>query len=312
LSQYIGQSRLKKSLHVFLSAAVQQALPLDHVLLYGPPGLGKTTLAHIIAYETGGQLKTTSGPAIEKPGDLAAILTNLQAGDILFVDEIHRLSTAVEEVLYPAMEDYQLDIVIGQGPSARTVQITLQPFTLVGATTRAGLLTRPLFDRFGLTYQLEFYSLEELEQVLVRAASVFQMGVSADAARMIASRSRGTPRVAIKLLKRCRDFAIVAQESEISQETALTALTALGVDEKGLESGHRTLLATIAHKFNGGPVGLGTLSAALGEEKDAIESVLEPFLIQLGFLDRTPRGRIITLSGKKHLGIQDDMGPLFS
>lgn len=303
LDEYIGQSSAKENLRVFIQAARQRNASLDHVLLYGPPGLGKTTLANIIANEMGGSLKTTSGPAIERPGDLAAILTNLSPFDVFFVDEIHRLSSVVEEVLYPAMEDYQLDIVIGQGPGARSVKIDLPPFTLVGATTRAGLLTTPLFDRFGVVHRLEFYSEEQLCTILFRSARLLQTDITEDGAKSIARRSRGTPRVANRLLRRCRDFADVIGDGRIDAKTAAQALEALGVDELGLEEGHRMLLQVIGEKFSGGPVGLSTLSAALGEEKDSIEDVLEPFLIQNGLLERTPRGRKVTPAGLRHIGL---------
>jgi len=301
LAEYIGQESLVENLSIFIKAARQRGTALDHVLLYGPPGLGKTTMANIIASEMGGTLRSTSGPAIERPGDLAAILTNLNPFDVFFVDEIHRLSSVVEEVLYPAMEDFQLDIVIGQGPGARTVKIDLPPFTLVGATTRAGLLTTPLFERFGVAQRLEFYTPEELCLIIHRSARLLRIAIDERGAICIASRSRGTPRVANRLLKRCRDYAEVKGEGTIDEPIALAALEVLGVDHIGLESGHRALLDCIANKFNGGPVGLSTLSAALGEEKDSIEDVLEPFLIQQGLLERTPRGRKITLSGRLHL-----------
>ena len=303
LDEYIGQSAAKENLRVFIQAARNRHAALDHVLLYGPPGLGKTTMANIIANEMGGNLKTTSGPAIERPGDLAAILTNLSPFDVFFIDEIHRLSSVVEEVLYPAMEDYQLDIVIGQGPGARNVKIDLPPFTLVGATTRAGLLTTPLFDRFGVVHRLEFYTMQELGVILARSARLLGIELTEKGAQAVARRSRGTPRVANRLLRRCRDFAEVKGDGRIDADLAALALEALGVDDIGLEEGHRALLNTIAVKFNGGPVGLSTLSAALGEEKDSIEDVLEPFLIQNGLLERTPRGRKITPAGIRHLGL---------
>ena len=301
LADYIGQPTLKQNLSIFIQAALKRRAALDHVLLYGPPGLGKTTMANIISVEMGSTLKSTSGPAIERPGDLAAILTNLNPFDVFFIDEIHRLSPVVEEVLYPAMEDYQLDIVIGQGPGARTVKIDLPPFTLVGATTRAGLLTTPLFERFGVVQRLEFYSDEDLCRIITRSAGLLKIGIQEGGAMAIARRSRGTPRVANRLVKRCRDYAEVISNGEIDEATAISALDSLGVDSRGLEDGHRLLLETILHKFNGGPVGLSTLTAALGEEKDSIEDVLEPYLIQQGLLERTPRGRKITHHGRAHI-----------
>ena len=301
LAEYIGQPALKQNLGIFIQAARMRKAALDHVLLYGPPGLGKTTMANIIAVEMGGTLRSTSGPAIERPGDLAAILTNLNPFDVFFVDEIHRLSPVVEEVLYPAMEDYQLDIVIGQGPGARSVKIDLPPFTLVGATTRAGLLTTPLFERFGVVQRLEFYSVDELCEIIMRSAHLLQIEVDEPGAATIAQRSRGTPRVANRLLKRCRDYAQVKGEGRIDAEAAVEALTVLGVDHLGLEDGHRVLLECLTLKFGGGPIGLSTLSAALGEEKDSIEDVLEPYLIQQGLLERTPRGRKITPKGRYHI-----------
>ena len=301
LADYIGQPALKQNLGIFIQAALKRRTALDHVLLYGPPGLGKTTMANIISAEMGSSLKSTSGPAIERPGDLAAILTNLQAFDVFFIDEIHRLSSVVEEVLYPAMEDFQLDIVIGQGPGARTVKIDLPPFTLVGATTRAGLLTTPLFERFGVVQRLEFYSVEDLCTIISRSAKLLKTEITAEGAMEIGRRSRGTPRVANRLLKRCRDYAEVMSNGVIDGPSARSALEGLGVDTLGLEDGHRLLLDTILFKFNGGPVGLSTLSAALGEEKDSIEDVLEPYLIQQGLLERTPRGRCITFQGRRHI-----------
>ncbi len=271
------------------------------ILMEDVPGVGKTTMANIIAAEMGGTLRSTSGPAIERPGDLAAILTNLNPFDVFFIDEIHRLSSVVEEVLYPAMEDYQLDIVIGQGPGARTVKIDLPPFTLVGATTRAGLLTTPLFERFGVVQRLEFYSIEDLCRIITRSAGLLKIDIEPAGAKAIARRSRGTPRVANRLLKRCMDFAEVMGEGCITAQEAKAALDSLGVDKMGLEDGHRLLLDVILNKFSGGPVGLSTLSAALGEEKDSIEDVLEPYLIQQGLLERTPRGRKITHTGRMHI-----------
>ncbi|MCB1051614.1 MAG: Holliday junction branch migration DNA helicase RuvB [Acidobacteria bacterium] len=303
LAEYIGQSAMKENLAVFIAAALKRRAALDHILLYGPPGLGKTTMANIISVEMGANLRSTSGPAIERPGDLAAILTNLQPFDVLFIDEIHRLSPVVEEVLYPAMEDYQLDIVIGQGPSARTVKIDLPPFTLVGATTRAGLLTTPLRDRFGVVHRLEFYSTEELVAILQRSARVLQVELASESAGLIAGRARGTPRIGNNLLKRCRDYAEVKGEGIITPSLARFALEALGVDALGLEEIHRAFLRCIAEKFSGGPVGLSTLAAAMSEDKDSIEDVIEPYLIQQGLLERTARGRKVTAFGLKHMGI---------
>jgi holliday junction DNA helicase RuvB len=302
LGDFTGQQQLKANLTVFLNAARGRGEALDHLLLYGPPGLGKTTMAQIIAAEMGAGLRTTSGPIIEKAGDLAALLTNLEPGDCLFIDEIHRLSPAVEEILYPAMEDYQLDIMIGEGPSARSVKIDLPNFTLIGATTRAGMLTSPLRDRFGILARMEFYSPDELAEIIHRSASILTIGMDESGAVEIARRARGTPRIANRLLKRVRDFADVLGPGHINQELADKALGLLEVDERGLDSMDRLLLATIIDKFAGGPVGLDTLSAAIGETRDTIEDVIEPYLLQEGLLDRTPRGRRATPATYHHLG----------
>jgi Holliday junction DNA helicase RuvB len=300
LRDYVGQAKAKENLQVFIDAARHRQEALDHVLFYGPPGLGKTTLANIIASEMGVSIKSTSGPVIEKPGDLAAILTNLEAGDVLFIDEIHRLSPVVEEILYPAMEDYQLDIMIGQGPSARTIKLDIPRFTLVGATTRAGLLSSPLRDRFGVISRLEFYSHEELAVIVRRSAGILRIPIDDAGGFEIARRSRGTPRIANRLLRRVRDFAQVKGDGNIDSAIADLALNRLEVDGRGFDHMDRLLLLTIIDKFSGGPVGLETLAAAVGEEKDTIEDVIEPFLIQQGYLNRTPRGRTATPMAYKH------------
>ncbi len=300
LKEYVGQKKVKENLAVSIEAAAARGEALDHVLFHGPPGLGKTTLAHIIAREMGVQIRTTSGPVIEKPGDLAAILTNLENRDVLFIDEIHRLSPVVEEILYPAMEDFKLDIIIGQGPSARTIKLDLAPFTLVGATTRSGLLTNPLRDRFGILFHLDFYTTEELSIIVKRSASILNVEITETGAAEIATRSRSTPRVANRLTRRVRDFAQVRADGVIDRKTAAEALEMLDVDNTGLDAMDRKFLETILFKFEGGPVGIETLAAAIGEEKDTLEDVYEPYLVKEGYVDRTPRGRVATRKAYEH------------
>jgi len=303
LDDYIGQYKVKENLRIFIAAAIQRQEQLDHVLLYGPPGLGKTTLASIIAYEMGVNIKITSGPAIEKPGDMAAILNGLNDGDLLFIDEIHRMSRHVEEILYPAMEDYTIDIVVGKGPSAKSIRLDLPHFTLVGATTRAGLLTPPLRDRFGIIQRLEYYGEEELTQIVKRASGILQVHVEEEGAREIARRGRGTPRIANRLLRRVRDIAMIKYNNKITLDVAKKALELLHIDDCGLDEIDRKIMHLIVHQFSGGPVGLDTLAAGIGEESDTIEDVYEPYLIQMGFLQRTPRGRMLTPYGYKHMGL---------
>lgn len=303
LSEYIGQTKAKDNLKVFIDAAKKRGESLDHVLLYGPPGLGKTTLAGIIANEMGVSIRITSGPAIEKQGDLAALLTNLSENDILFVDEIHRLSRSVEEVLYPAMEDYALDIIIGKGPSARSIRLDLPKFTLIGATTKAGALTAPLRDRFGVISRLEMYSKEDLKHIITRSAGILGIDITESGAAEIASRSRGTPRIANRLLKRVRDFAQVKADGVITDEVAAAALTMLEVDELGLDAIDKRMLLTVINHYDGGPVGLDTLAATIGEESETIEDVYEPYLMQIGFINRTPRGRVVTRLAYEHFNI---------
>ncbi len=303
LTEYVGQAKAREQLEIFIGAAKQRGEALDHVLLFGPPGLGKTTLSHIIANELGVNMRQTSGPVLEKPKDLAALLTNLEPNDVLFIDEIHRLSPMVEEILYPALEDYQIDIMIGEGPAARSIKLDLQPFTLVGATTRAGMLTNPLRDRFGIVARLEFYTPDELVKIVTRSAGLLKVPIDVEGATQLARRSRGTPRIANRLLRRVRDYAQVKGQGLITEDIANQALKMLDVDPQGFDVMDRKLLEAVVHRFDGGPVGLDNIAASIGEERDTIEDVIEPYLIQQGFLQRTPRGRVATLAAYRHLGV---------
>ena len=303
LQEYVGQAKVREQLEIFIGAARKREEALDHVLLFGPPGLGKTTLSHIVAQELGVNLRQTSGPVLEKPKDLAALLTGLEKNDVLFIDEIHRLSPVVEEILYPALEDYQIDIMIGEGPAARSIKLDLQPFTLVGATTRAGMLTNPLRDRFGIVARLEFYTPQELQRIVTRSAGLLKAPIDEEGAFEIARRSRGTPRIANRLLRRVRDYADVKGNGHINPAIAQAALSMLDVDPQGFDVMDRKLLEAVIHRFDGGPVGLDNIAASIGEERDTIEDVIEPYLIQQGFLQRTPRGRTATLAAYRHLGV---------